>query len=137
MSYEIEDLRKELSSNGVADKDLVAVLQGDNGGEFSGRSLFAEKNATKFSVSLAGDKLLIIPFNYEKLVYEKGVAFDKTIIGAAKVTGDGVFLLSKLKIWTKDQKLHTYLILQGRKEVKQILEILGVQPPQKKKLEVC
>ncbi len=130
MSYEIEDLRKELSSNGVADGGLVAVVQDDNGGGFSG-SLIAEKSAKKYSVSLAGEKLLIVPFNYEEIEYDNGVAFDKETIETAKVSGDGIFLLSKLKILTKDEKIHTYLVLQGRKELKQMLNILGFSPKRK------
>ncbi len=125
MSYDLKSLRQELTSKNVADKGLVAIAQTFSGNGFLG-SLIAETSTKKYAISMIGSKLAIIPFNYNNIEFESSVAFDKMIIEKAKVTGDGIFLLSKLKILTIDGKMHEYIILQGRKTVKQILKELDL-----------
>lgn len=131
MSYDIKSLRKELTSKRLADDGLVAVGQIVRGGGFLG-SLIAETTTKKYTISKMGTKIAIIPYNYHNIEYNSGIGFDVRVIKKAKVTGDGLFIVSKLKIWTIDNRVHTYFISEGRRAVKEILRKLKVPSEEKK-----
>lgn len=120
MSFDLNSLREELISKKAAEDGLVAIGQDVLGWGVLG-SLIAENTIKRYTISKVGSKILVIPYTFSEIEYKSGIAFDKSVITKAKVSGDGIFVTTKLKLWTIDGKVHKYFISQGRKAVKEIV----------------
>lgn len=127
MRYNYKILKAELIEKKLADGGFVAWGQtiGNSAlwGGSTGSAIAGAQNQM-YTISMIADKIAIIPFLSTVILYEKAYAFQKDKIKKAKVGGFGVF--SKIKITTVDGKLYVYNISQGRKDIKKVLEKLGL-----------
>jgi hypothetical protein len=126
MGYSLKSLKEELISKNLADYGLVAWGQnvGTAGLLFGAIGAgIASATAKKVVISMVeNSKIAIFPFTNKEIKYNEGLAFDKTQIESAKLSG----LISKtLKIKTTSGKKFTYPVTQGAKDVKEILTRLG------------
>ena len=119
MGYSLNKLKKELSEKNLADNGLVAWGQNTGTG-----GIIASAISPMFTISKAGNKIVVIPFNNKTISYDKAISFDLSKIDTAKVKG--AWLFSKLVIKTVDGRVYKYSITQGKSAVKQILSSLSL-----------
>lgn len=128
MGYSYKKLKAELSSKGYADEGLVAWGSvGGMGarillGGIIGNALGAATEK-KYAITKKGTKIAIFPFTNKEILYDKAFAIDKVNIKKAKV---GNFLSQRFVFQTNNGKKYSYLILQGKSDVKKILELLEI-----------
>ena len=126
MKYNYKTLKEELIKNELADDGLVALGQNISTAAIwfgaIGAAIAGSKN-TPFTVSMVGEKIVIIPYDKNGQYFDKTEAYAKEDIKALKLGG---FIYKVLKITTKDDKVHKYTILQGVKDVKAMLEKLAL-----------
>ena len=133
--YTREVVKEELKNMGFVEDGIIGFGQTalNYGGGLIG-SVIANAVSDKFAIVRIGEKVGIVPYESDKINYDKIKTFNKGDILKAKATG-GVFLARRLLIWTKDGKKHRYFITHGKDEVKVILNKLGISSKNPKKEE--
>lgn len=129
-------IKNELDKMGFVKDGLIAFGQTKMSGTFGGGllgALIANAVAEKFAIVKLNDKIMIIPYEETKVYYDKTISYEKSNIKKAKVSGDGAFIYRKLKIWTNDGKKHKYFITEGKKQVNEMLNQLGLNLKKEKK----
>ena len=119
MGYSLKSLTVELVNKNMADDGLVAFGQNTTGLGGALESLARPMH----TISLVGDKIVITPFTNKEIHFDKAFAFSRNNIASAKVSG---LLTGTLKIVMSSGKKYSYNIMQGKSQVKQILNKLGL-----------
>ena len=128
-------VKRELEQMGLVQDGLIAYGQTKMSGSFGGGllgSLIANAVAEKYAIVKLNEKIMIVPFEETKIYYDKVVSYEKANIARAKISGDGFFIFRKLKIWTNDGKKHKYYITEGKKQVNEMLNQLGLNVKKEK-----
>lgn len=126
MKYNYKTLKAELLKNELADDGLVGL--GQNIGSMAlwfGAigALIAGSGNPPFTISLVGEKIVIIPYDKNGQKFDKAEYYAKEDIKSLNLGG---MIYKKLKITTKDGKKHKFTILQGVKDVKAIVAKLAL-----------
>ena len=126
MGYNLKKIKAELVEKKLVVNGLVAWGQNMTGTRFwfgvLGSALAGEK---KHIITKIGDKLAIIPFTSKAIEYNSAIGFDKSKITKAKVSGIGAYCT--LKLFTEDGEKHEYNVSQGKKDVVEMLKLLGIE----------
>ena len=125
MGYSMNSLRKELSAKQLCDEGLIAWGQNTSGtwalGGIIGGAIGA--SSTKMHViTMVGDSLIVCPFTNKNLYLNEGLKINKALISSAKVTG---LLTGKLTVKLTDGRIVKYQIMQGKSDLKKMLNKLG------------
>ena len=117
MAYSLNKLKQELVAKRFSEDGLVAW------GQNNGFGAVGALAAPMFTISRVNTKIVITPFTNREILFDRAIAYDKENVFDARISGFWIY--SKLKITTKDGKVHKYSITQGKSAVKQILINLG------------
>ena len=126
MNKKLQNIKDELIKNGLADDGLVAFGQNiATAGIWFGAigAAIAGSNNTPFTVSMVGEKIVVIPYDKNGQHFDETEAFPKENIKAIKLGG---LIYKTLVITTNDGKKHKFTILQCVKDVKAMLEKLAL-----------
>lgn len=126
MKFNYKTLKEELPKSGLADDGLVAIGPNNASAAFWFGAIGAAVAASKsslYAISLAGDRLMKIPYDKNGFYVEKAESFAKEEIKSLKLCG----VLSKaIKFVTNDGKKHKYTLSQGIKDAKKMVEKLAL-----------
>ena len=126
MEYNAKKVKEELTEMGFMKEGLIAFGQTQMGSAWGALgAIIAKAVSDYFAIVKLNDKIMVIPYDSDKIDYDKAQSFEKENIVKAKVT-IGMFTYRKLKIWTKDGKCHKFYITKGRDEVKAMINLLDV-----------
>ena len=120
MGYNSKKLAQDLVAKNMADGGLVAWGQNSSG-------LFGALGAALSDmhvISKVGNQLVVTPFSNKEIFFEKAVAFKRESIVEAKLKG-GLFG-SKLVLKMQSGKTYKFSVMQGKSEMKQMLNDLGL-----------
>ena len=128
MGYSLKSLKLELEAKNLADYGLIAwgqstsaVAAGALFGAIGGA--IASATSRKYAITMIrGSQIAVFPFTSKEIKYNEAIAFDKSQLAKAKISG---LIGKKLVLETYDGKKHSYSIMQGAKDLKTILSNLG------------
>ena len=126
MGYSLKSLKDELCLRNLADGGLVAWGQSASAGSLFGAvgGAIAGVTSPKYVISMIkNSQIAFFPFTNKEIKYNEMMAFDRTQITMAKISG----LFSKtLKLTMVDGKRFSFPIMQGVGDLKKILLELGL-----------
>lgn len=125
MEYKQINVKEELERMGFVKDGMIAFAKSNGGfaGAYLGGmvgSLIANAVAERYAVVKLNEKIMIIPYESNKINYEKAMSYEKDNIEKAKLTA-----FNSLKIKTKDGKKKKVFIEKGHKSLRLMLEQLG------------
>lgn len=117
------NVKAELEIMGFVENGLIAFATSDSGaaGFWGGAigALIAATTAQKYAIVKLNDKIMIIPYESDKVLFDKAESYQKDNISKAKLS------MRKFLIVTKDGKKRKVYIERGKTELKTMLSELG------------
>lgn len=125
MEYKQINVKEELEKMGFVKDGLIGFAKSNGGfaGAYFGGvigSIIANSVAERYAVVQLNQKIMIIPYESNKVVYEKALSFEKENIEKIKLNA-----FNTLKIKTKDGKKKKVFVEKGHKCIKIMIENLG------------